>query len=289
MIPAKPQNRFWAQLSVPRSLTREKIILEDWSLQEKAWIHGTILRRLMGDGMDGIPIFPLLNDEEVAQHLQRLGEMVDLGWPLILSTNQGSAFDSSEEQIQSIKGGLLSLIGCHDIHKEKPDLVRHLVLLYGRAGYFDPQDPAIPVGRSSKAVTPLERLMVLGNGPAAGAMVELGADQSLVPAEMLVVFGHPVVRAGDFDGFLRNYEARGKALVPELRAALMRRAIQTRSGGIAAAGHLAAGSGPDQAGMKGAEGAEGDGAPGEACGAETGAELPPGGAPSSSAPRRRGL
>lgn len=283
------RNKFWFHLSVPRILDREMIILADWSLQEKAWIHGTILRRLMGDGMDGIPLFPLLNEGEVAQHLQRLGEMVDQGWPLILGTNQGSAFDSSEEQIRSIKGGLLSLIGCHDDHKEKPDLVRHLVLLYGRAGYFDPRDPSIPIGRSSKVATPLERLILLGNGPAAGAMIELGADLSLVPAADLVVTGHPRVRAGDFDGFLRNYEARGKALVPELRAALMRKMIQARSGGLACADQLAERSGSDQAGMRGSEGTVGDVAFGEACGAAIGAELQPGGYPAISAQRRRGL
>ena len=285
-MPSEGKNRFWAQLSVPRILKHEKIILEDWSTQEKAWIHGTILRRLMGDGMDSIPYFPLLNNEETTQHLQRLGEMVALGWPLILSTNQGSAFDSSEAQIRSIKGGLLSLIGCHDVYKENPDLVRHLVLLYGRAGYFDPRDTAITIGRSTKVATPLEKLILLGNGPAAGAMIELGADLSLVPLEMLVVVGHPVVRAGDFDGFLRNYEARGKALVPELRAALMRKMIQTRTEGLADTAHLGAGVEPDQAGMKVAEKAE---VRGETCGAEIGAAAPPGLAPSISAPRRRGL
>lgn len=287
-MPADQKNRFWTQLSVPRILLREKIILEDWSLQEKAWIHGTILRRLMGDGMDGIPLFPLLNDEEVTQHLQRLGEMVDLGWPLILSTKQGSAFDSSEEQIRSIKGGLLSLIGCHDVHKEEPDLVRHLVMLYGRSGYFDPRDPAIPIGLGKKVATPLEKLIWHGNGPAAGAMVELGADLSLVPAEMLVIIGHPVVRPGDFDGFLRNHEARGFKLAPILRAALMTRAIETHSGGSAIyqVARPQSPEMPEQAGMKGAEG---DGAFGETCGSEIGAEVPRGATPASSAPRRRGL
>lgn len=283
---SETRNKFWTQLSVPRILTREKIIEADWSVQEKAWIHGTILRRLMGDGMDSIPFFPLLNNEETTQHLQRLGEMVALGWPLILSTNQGSAFDNSEEQMRSIKGGLLSLIGCHDIYKENPDLVRHLVLLYGRAGYFDPRDPAIPIGRDTKVATPLEKLVRIGNGPAAGAMVELGADLSLIPAEDLKINGHPVVRAGDFDGYLRNYEARGFAMVPQLRASLMTKAIQTRTAGLAGACHPGAGLGPDQAGMTGAEG---DGAFGETCGAEIGAGVPLGVTPAISTPRRRGL
>ncbi|WP_137917126.1 hypothetical protein [Hydrogenophaga sp. 2FB] len=123
-------------------------------------------------------------------------------------------------------------------HRSKhPDVVRDLLDTYGRAGYFDVVASTIEVpqgGRPSLVLcdTLLELAIECSAADAAAVLIDLGADITQTPMQPTAELAAELTctlpsKAGDFFTFLEESVNPGSATDLAVRAALMRRSINT--------------------------------------------------------------
>lgn len=124
-----------------------------------------------------------------------------------------------------------------DCAEQFPAVSRQLITSYVEAGYFHVDNFDAYMGGMEDHWTPLEKCIRFGCGTAAVALIDLGADLSLVPAPPKAENGQSSKSCGDdvsteshdqpdLDAFLKEMGAQYPACVAAVHGALMRRVLR---------------------------------------------------------------
>lgn len=230
---AAPSLPNWRDIKVPDYIQREYLQgLSDPLTQ--AFVHGTVLGRLMGTGLDHIPTFMNLRDVDRAQLLEQVLWMIDQRFPLVTVTNQASDFTGEPAQVREFNRTVVAFLVryCWTNAEGVLPHLKEVTLAYGRAGYFDAKDPSVLPGLFSRPCNTLECVIDQKCGPVAGALIELGADTSLLPALLVRPHGRPHIQPRDFTSYLDYLQEKDPATWRHLNEALMRRTVAANAAPI---------------------------------------------------------
>jgi len=220
----------WRDIKVPAYIQREYLQgLADPLSQ--AFVHGTVLGRLMGTGLDGVPTFITLRDVDLAQLLEQLLWMIEQRFPLVTITNQASEFKGEPDQIRCFNRSVVAFLvrKCWTNAEGVLPHLKEVALAYGRAGYFDPKDTSVLGGSNTISCNTLQSVIDQKCGPVAGALIELGADTSLLPVLLVRPHGRPHIQPRDFTSYLAYLQEKDPATWRHLNEALMRRTVDANT------------------------------------------------------------
>lgn len=204
--------------------------------REEVNAHSRTVRHLTGyyDGK--------FNANDFALHLDAARSFIERKIPLC-----DHEYDEKLPGPMVIRRDTLSAIAnlvCGRHRFAAPEDTRELLVAYGRARYFDVEDPRMPIGAASQQSTPVHMAVMYGSQPATLAFIDLGAR--LFNPEN----GDRYSLVDDVDGFLRFAEqyirprtALHALMETAIHARIMRKRIEERTewtaGGLelAQAGH----------------------------------------------------
>jgi len=143
---------------------------------DKAELHGELFATLFDTTIQGDPDTP--TPVRVVGMLTEALEHLAARRAQLLHPNLAARASS---KLPVNQWALEALFGENDLLFPYPATVTRLVLMYGRAGYFNPNATISPFGPMESEMPLLEQVIRMGNVAAAKALIELGADVERIP------------------------------------------------------------------------------------------------------------